>query len=86
MQAGRTLLSSADPLARILDLADDAIISIDASQRIVLFNQGAEKIFGYTRDEILGENLDRLLPPRFIEAHRGLFRLTPRCPNHGRAA
>jgi len=70
MEAGRILLVSADPLARVLDLADDAIISIDSDQRIVFFNQGAEKIFGYTRDEILGESLDKLLPPRFVEAHR----------------
>src|SRR5262245_29344787 len=70
MDARRTLLASADPLARILDLAEEAIISLDADQHIVRFNQGAEKTFGYTREEILGENLDRLLPPRFLEAHR----------------
>src|SRR5437773_10826037 len=70
MEGMRTLLASADPLARILELAEDAISSIDADQRVVLFNQGAEKTFGYTRQEILGENLDRLLPPRFIESHR----------------
>ncbi|TAF04334.1 MAG: response regulator [Nostocales cyanobacterium] len=54
----------------ILSIADDAIISIDGSQQITLFNQGAEKIFGYSADEILGERLDLLLPIRFAEQHR----------------
>ena len=62
--------SAHDPLARILDLADDAIISVDADQRILLFNQGAERIFGYSFQEIEGQLLDNLLPSRLAEAHR----------------
>ncbi|BAZ33172.1 multi-component transcriptional regulator [Cylindrospermum sp. NIES-4074] len=54
----------------ILAIADDAIISIDGSQRITLFNQGAEKIFGYSAQEILGQNLDLLLPLRSAPAHK----------------
>ena len=57
-------------LAAILDIADDAIIVIDAKQRITLFNQGAEKIFGYSATEVLGQSIDLLLPERLRPIHR----------------
>lgn len=66
----RVLLSSSDPLARILDLADDAIISIDSRHRIILFNQGAERIFGYSAQDVSGQSLDILLPDHLAETHR----------------
>jgi PAS domain S-box-containing protein len=64
------LLTSSDPLARILDLADDAIISIDETLRIILFNQGAERTFGYSAAEMNGQTLDILLPERLSETHK----------------
>ncbi|MEG4918001.1 PAS domain S-box protein [Microcoleus sp. B7-D4] len=55
--------------AGILEIANDAIISVDRTQRITLFNQGAEKMFGYKIEDILGEPLNLLLPEQFRDAH-----------------
>ena len=62
-------LRSPNLLSRIFDIAEDAIISIDQNQSIVMFNQGAEKMFGYSAREILGKPLDILLPSKFTAIH-----------------
>ncbi len=54
----------------ILSISSDAIISIDAAQRITLFNEGAEKIFGYSKREAIGAPLDILIPKRLRAIHR----------------
>ena len=48
----------------------EAIISIDESHKIVIFNIGAEKIFGYKAGEVIGKSLDMLIPERFRSVHK----------------
>ncbi|MFQ5680006.1 MAG: PAS domain S-box protein [Gemmatimonadota bacterium] len=55
--------------AGILRGAADAIISIDESQHVELFNEGAERIFGYSREEVLGQPLGLLIPERLRKVH-----------------
>ena len=56
-------------LSEIIDIAADAIISIDRNQHIVRFNQGAQHVFGYSHQEVVGRPLDILLPRQFRAAH-----------------
>ncbi|EDX73204.1 PAS fold family [Coleofasciculus chthonoplastes PCC 7420] len=69
-QAELALAASQARFAGILEIAKDGIISVDSEQRIILFNQGAEQMFGYKADQILGQSLDLLLPPRAATIHR----------------
>ena len=65
-----SLAAPSSLLAQVIDLAEDAIISIGEDQRIVLFNQGAERVFGYSAQEAIGKPLDILLPERMAKLHR----------------
>ncbi len=69
-RAKQALHESEHRLASIISSAMDGIITVDAQQRIVLFNAAAEKIFGYSASEVMGQPLDHLLPERFRRAHQ----------------
>lgn len=56
-------------LSGLLDSAMDAIITIDESQRIVLYNRAAERIFGWPSQQAMGRTLDFLMPERFRTGH-----------------
>jgi two-component system, LuxR family, sensor kinase FixL len=60
--------------AGILLNATDAIVTINENHVIVGYNQGAEYIFGYSREEALGQNLDIIIPPPHKGVHKEYVR------------
>jgi len=64
----------------LLEAAPDAIMQVDAEGRIILLNRVAEDMFGYSRDELLGQPVEALIPhelhARHAE-HRAHYRQNP---------
>jgi PAS domain S-box-containing protein len=58
-------------LGELLESAPDAILELDPEGRIVLLNRMAEQLFGYTREEMLAQTVDALVPEALRGAHKG---------------
>ncbi|MCH8497307.1 MAG: PAS domain S-box protein [Marinobacter sp.] len=54
---------------KVLEQALDAVISIDEKNNIVFFNRSAEKLWGFTRAEVLGKNVKVLVPKAIQDRH-----------------
>lgn len=78
------LRASEAKFSGILEIAADAVITVDDRQRIVHFNHAAETIFGYERAEMLGQPLDLLLPDRHRHAHGSHLRTFATSPEVSR--
>jgi PAS domain S-box-containing protein len=73
--SGHNLPNAPDDLYQITrviaDTASDAIITIDEQSTILFINRAAEKIFGYTRAELIGQSMTMLMPEYLRHLHRG---------------
>ncbi|NOT57642.1 MAG: PAS domain S-box protein [Deltaproteobacteria bacterium] len=56
---------------KLIETTQDAVIAINRQSRIVLFNPAAEKIFGYSRDEVQGQRVQMLMPDPYAREHDG---------------
>lgn len=57
-------------MREILSLSPDGLVVVDREQRVVVLSPGAERIFGWRSDEMIGQPLDALLPDSVRPAHR----------------
>ena len=72
--------------AQLLEAAPDAMVVVDQRGLITLVNSQTEKVFGYTRDELLSQPIGILMPERFRashEQHRAGYQASPRLRSMG---
>ncbi|MCL8383734.1 PAS domain-containing protein [Xanthobacter aminoxidans] len=62
-------MSAALDLAQLMDAVADAIVVCDKAGAIALWNPAAERMFGFTPDEAMGQSLDIIIPERQRQRH-----------------
>ena len=72
--------------ASLFESAPDAMVLLDRDGRISAINTKTEKMFGYRREELVGEPVEKLMPQRFQDdhvAHRSRYSAAPRARSMG---
>lgn len=70
-----------DKFRELIENAPDAILQVDPNGKIIVANRTAERMFGYTQEELLGENIDILVPAAARShhfQHRAAFARSPK--------
>lgn len=62
-------MSPAIDFQQLVNTVGDAVMASDASGAIILWNPGAQRMFGYSEDEALGQSLDIIIPQRQQQRH-----------------
>lgn len=78
--------NSEDKFRGLLESAPDAIVIVNSEGKIQLVNTQTENLFGYERTEIIGQEVDVLIPSRYKQAHQGnkmVFFADPKTRNMG---
>lgn len=69
-ETNRAIRASEARYSTMLQTANDAIVTIDSEGLVTGFNATAERFFGYGHHEVLGKNIELLMPERYRAAHR----------------
>lgn len=64
---------AARQLAAIVESSDDAIIGKDVEGTILSWNRGAERMYGYTAEEVVGRSIALLVPPNLVDDQLGIL-------------
>ncbi|RRS04244.1 PAS domain S-box protein [Aquabacterium soli] len=69
----RALRDSAARLAGLVETAMDAIVVVDGDLRVVIFNNAAERLFGVSAEQAMGQTVERFIPERLRHRHAGFM-------------
>ena len=69
-----SLTTSEERFRSVVETAMDAIVAVDSQGHVIFWNRSAEKMFGYSPDEIIGKSVCQIIPHQYREAHSVSFK------------
>ena len=75
-QAEEALKQSEGKYRELINTSNDGILSTDAQMKFIVWNHGAERLFGYSENEILGQSMLKIIPEKLLKRVTSEFQLS----------